>query len=291
MLFNAWSTFLCPDSCERNGCREPNLHISISLIDLAAISLISGRKATDLFREDIKIGFDPLQESEAWIGRITLELEKPCHFLDGKKCSIYPGRPVACALFPEYCFMVEHPEQILGKEIFKNFPCIQNPCPLSHRRKVTLQQLWEMSVKETFLSDFYLFGISPFVIDLKNLAGEGLEGLPISENGKVHLSHSLIEGLITRRLRDGGYLADWEVKIEKLDRADGLEDLIRMKPWTDQMAMASDGFFSNTAYQFDGHRLLPIRHFINNPCSLALNMITISNSYWFEKEERKCPTK
>jgi Fe-S-cluster containining protein len=93
MLFNAWSTFSCPDSCERNGCKEPNLHISISLIDLVAISLVSGRKATDLFKRDIKIGFDPLQESEAWIGRVTLELKKPCHFLGGKECSIYPGRP------------------------------------------------------------------------------------------------------------------------------------------------------------------------------------------------------
>ena len=118
-----------------------------------------------------------------------------------------------------------------------------------------------MSVKEAFLSDFYLFGISPFVIDLKNLAGEGLEELPISENGKDHLSHSLIEGLISQRLREGGYLSDWEVKIEKLDRADGLEDLIRMKPWTDRMAMAPDEFFSNTTYQFDGHRLLPIRFY------------------------------
>jgi hypothetical protein len=50
-----------------------------------------------------------------------------------------------------------------------------------------------------------------------------------------------------------------EAKIEKLDRADGLEDLIRMKPWTDQMAMTSGEYFSNTAYQFDRHRLLPIR--------------------------------
>lgn len=259
MLFNAWSTFLCPDSCERNGCKEPNLHISISLIDLVAISLVSGRKATDLFKKVIKVGFDPLQESEAWIGRVTLELEKPCHFLDGKECSIYPGRPVVCALFPEYCFIVEHPERILRKEIFKNFPCIQKPSSVSHRRKVTLQQLWEMSAKEVFLSDFYLFGISPFIIDLKNLAGEGLEGLPISENGKVHLPHYRIEVLIPQRLKEGGYLSDWEAKIEKLDRADGLEGLIRMKPWTDRRAMSSDDFFSNTAYQFDRHRLMPIR--------------------------------
>jgi hypothetical protein len=55
------------------GCKEPNLHIPISLVDVAAISLISGRKATELFRKDVKIGFDPIHENEPWIGRVTLE--------------------------------------------------------------------------------------------------------------------------------------------------------------------------------------------------------------------------
>jgi hypothetical protein len=73
ILFNEWSTFSCPDSCERMGCKEPNLHIPISLVDVAAISLISGRKATELFRKDVKIGFDPIHENEPWIGRVTLE--------------------------------------------------------------------------------------------------------------------------------------------------------------------------------------------------------------------------
>jgi len=48
MLFNQWSTFSCPDSCGRMGCREPNLHVSVSLVDLVALSLISGQRAAEL---------------------------------------------------------------------------------------------------------------------------------------------------------------------------------------------------------------------------------------------------
>lgn len=163
ILFNAWAEFSCPNSCGRMGCKHPDLHISISLIDLIAFSLVSGQKASDLFRQYLKIGFDPLYEKEPWIGRVSMELKKPCHFLEGKKCSIYPGRPIACALFPEVCFIVERSEALLKKDLFQNFPCIQNPCFVSSQRKETLQQLLEMSVKEAFLSDFYLFGLSPFL--------------------------------------------------------------------------------------------------------------------------------
>ncbi len=92
------------------GCKEPNLHISISLVDLVALSLISGQRATELFRRDVKIGFDPIHENEPWIGQVSLELKKPCRFLGGKKCSIYPGsrkpRPLAvdeCANFWPGC--------------------------------------------------------------------------------------------------------------------------------------------------------------------------------------------
>jgi hypothetical protein len=72
-LFNAGSTFSCPDSCGRIGCQEPNLHISISLVDLVAASLISGRRPTKLFREDVQIGFDPVYENGPWIDRVSLE--------------------------------------------------------------------------------------------------------------------------------------------------------------------------------------------------------------------------
>jgi hypothetical protein len=259
VLFNAWSTFSCPDSCERLGCKEPNLHIPVSLVDLVAISLMSGQRRTELFRKDVKIGFDPVRENEPWIGQVCLELKKPCHFLSGKDCSIYPGRPIACALFPEYGFIAEPPEFNLQKDIFQNFPCIQKSCSISPERRTALRQLLGMSAKEVFLSNFFLFGISPFVIDLKNIAGEGLEGIPISENGKATLPHYRLEEIISQRLRKGGYLADWEARVEKLDQTDGLKHLMNMKRWTDQMAMASGGLSLDFVYQFDKNRLLPIR--------------------------------
>ena len=80
ILFNAGSVFACPDSCGRYGCKEPNPHISIRLFDLASISNASNRKAVHVFRQDVKMGFDPLSEEEPWVGRVSMELQKPCHF-------------------------------------------------------------------------------------------------------------------------------------------------------------------------------------------------------------------
>jgi len=258
-LFNQWSTFACPDSCGRLGCKEPNLHVPISLIDLAALSLASGQRATELFRRDVKIGFDPIHEDKPWIGRLCLELKKPCPFLDGKECSLYRGRPVACALFPEYHFLAEPPERVVEKNIFQDFPCIQTPCSISPRRRKVLQQLWEIFGKEIFLSDFYLFGLSPFVIDLKNAVGEGLEGIPVSEDGKTTFPHHRIEEIISQKLSQGGYLDDWGARIGKLDSADNLEDLIKMKRSTDQIATASGSLSLGIVHQFDGKRLDPFR--------------------------------
>jgi hypothetical protein len=116
----------------------------------------------------------------------------------------------------------------------------------------------EMSIQEAFLSDFYLFGISPFVLDLKTMAGAGLDGICISEDGKAELPHHRIEDLIFRKLEEGGYLKEWEAKVEQLDRTDGLKRLTEMKGWTDQMAMTTHRITPRIAYQFDGNRFLPI---------------------------------
>lgn len=258
ILFNASSEFSCPDDCERYGCKEPELHVSISLVDLLAISATSGRKPSDVFKKDCKIGFDPIKEGEPWLGRISIELKKPCSFLGGKECSVYRGRPIACALFPEYSLMVGSREDLLKREIFRNFPCIQGPCSIPWRRRETLEKLMEMSLQEAFLSDFYLFGISPFVLDLKPMAGAGLNGIRISEDGKAELPHRCIEDLVFRILEQGGYLQEWEAKMEKLDCAEGLRQFIEMKGWTDQMAMTAHQILPAVAYQLDGNRLFPI---------------------------------
>lgn len=184
-------------------------------------------------------------------------VEEALPFPRWKDMFCLPGKANACALFPEYCFIMENQEFFLKKEIFRNFLCIQNPCFIPPQRREALQQLFRMSIKESFLSDFYLFGISPFVLDLKSLAGESLGGITISEEGRAHLPHHRIEEVVLKRLYEGGYLEDWESKIDRLDRSGGLNGLSRMKLWTDQMAMDNISF--SIAYQFDGNRLLPIR--------------------------------
>ena len=258
VLFNEGSQFSCPDSCERYGCQEPNLHVSISLVDLVGISVTIGRKIPDLYEKDCKVGFDPLQGKDPWLGRVSLELRKPCSFLDGKVCSVYSGRPIACALFPEFDFMVGNRESLIKREIFRNYPCIQSPCSISPQRKEILNHLMEMSVKEAFLSDFYLFGVSPFLIDLKNIAGEGLEGVILSDKGKAKIPHSRLEGLLLQKMKNGDYLEEWKAKIERLDRIEALNLSKEMKRVTDQMALSADRMGPRIAYQFDGNKLLPI---------------------------------
>ena len=259
MAFGGWSEFSCPDTCERHGCTEPGLHITISLVDLISISLISGRRVSDLFRTDCKLGFDPLTDLGPWIGRVNVELKKPCCFLDGRLCDVYLGRPMACALFPEAHFVLGQGEALLKKEIFQKFPCLQRPCSIPPRREEMLFHLLEMTSREVFLSDLYLFGFSPLVIDLKNLAGEGLEGVPLSQDGKMSLPHHRIESLLTQKLCSGPFWQEVETKVDQLDQTEGMEGFMRLKPLTDQMLKQGQGETCQRVYPFDGHRLQPIR--------------------------------
>lgn len=258
-LFNLESQFSCPDSCGRPGCTGADLHICVTLVDLMALSLSSGRRVSDLFREACKIGFDPLSEEDPWVGRLSLELKKPCPFLVGKYCAHYSGRPIACALFPESFFVLHGPESLRAKEFFQPFPCATSPCTIPPKRKEILLRLIHMSVRESFLSDFFLFGVSPFLIDLKNLAGEILEGLPQSEQGRVRLPHHRIGEILTTRLTEGGYLEEWEEKMADLENPQGLQAFEAMRLQTEALAALKKPEVAAIAYQFEGKRLRPIR--------------------------------
>jgi hypothetical protein len=130
---------------------------------------------------------------------------------------------------------------------------------LSPRRREIIQFLFEVLIQEVFLSDFYLFGLSPFILDLKSIAGEGLEGIHASAEEKAKIPHQQMEGLISKRLGEGGYFDEWEAKVEQLDRANGRNRLVEMKHWTDQMMATQYRTSLGIAYQFEGNRLLPIR--------------------------------
>jgi hypothetical protein len=77
--------------------------------------------------------------------------------------------------------------------------------------------------------------------------------------GKDTFPHHRFEELISQRLEKEGHLDEWEEGVRKLDQADGLMDLVKMKHVTDQIATASGGVSLSIAYQFDNDRLHPIR--------------------------------
>ena len=87
--------FSCPDLCKRFGCKDERLHVSVSIIDVVAASLVTGETVSYLFRSHFKIGASPMDENP-WIQRFALEVKKPCPFLTGKDCGIYGRRPITC---------------------------------------------------------------------------------------------------------------------------------------------------------------------------------------------------
>jgi Fe-S-cluster containining protein len=248
------SEFSCPDWCDRFGCKDERLHVSVSIIDVVAASLLTGQKASHLFRSHYKIGASPMDEN-SWIQRFVLELKKPCPFLDGKDCGIYGGRPITCALFPEAFFLFPGQENCLDKGKFDHYPCLWEPLVISQERRSHLIELIEMTRREAFLTEFYFFGFSPFSVDLRNSVTDLME-VPrdisggIGDGGRFYeIPHEAFEEILVRRLGRGGYLLEINSKVEGLNGPSGIEALYNIKEWTDSAA-ASDKDFPY-CYEFD----------------------------------------
>lgn len=253
------SEFSCPDRCNRFGCKDERLHVSVSMIDVVAASLVIGETVSDLFRSHFKIGASPMDENP-WIQRFALEVKKPCPFLTGKDCGIYGRRPITCALFPEACFLSPGQEGRLDEEKFGYYPCLRKPPMISEKRRSHLVQLMEMARREASLTEFYFFGFSPFSVDLRNTAAEVMEvSRNISGNigngdERYEVPHEAFEHILIRKLGRGGYLSDIDSKVEGLNGPRGIEALYGIKQWTDSVTTSNKDF--PYCYEFDeGERL------------------------------------
>ncbi len=262
-LSNMDSEFSCPDWCHRFGCKDERLHVSVSIVDMAAAFLLTGQMASDLFRSHYKIGGSPMDESP-WIQRFVLELKKPCPFLAGDDCGIYGGRPITCALFPEAFFLSPGGERGLDMGKFGHYPCLREPPMISEKRRSHLIALMEMARREAFLTEFYFFGFSPFRIDLRNTVMDLVEvsrdisGSTNGEGRPYKIPHEAFEQILVRRLDRGGYLSEINSKIEKLNSPGGIEALYEIKERTDPIAASETEF--PYCYEFDeGNRLRLIR--------------------------------
>ncbi len=253
-LFNRDSAFSCPDWCNRFGCKDERLHIIVSIVDVVAASLLTGERASHLFFSHFKIGASPMEENP-WIQRFSLELRKPCPFLVGKDCGIYGGRPITCALFPEAFFLFPGQKGGLNKGKFGGYPCLREPLVISEKRRAHLLELMEMARREVFLTEFYLFGFSPFSVDLRNTVMDVMEvsqdisGSIGDGDSPYVVPHEAFEEILVRRLGRGGYLLEIDSKLNGLNSPRGIEELHEIKEWTDSVPAPEKEF--PYCYEFD----------------------------------------
>lgn len=158
------AAFQCPPACRQPGCRSPFLQIPLSLPELWAAARFLELPLWEVFSRYVFPG--PFVDGrEDWLRRLVLRLHKPCPFLKEGRCAIYPVRPLACILFPEYQLLTGEAESWRNQEEFRDFPCLRDPPVLPPGRGRILRQLHHLYVRDLFLTDLYLWGHSPCYLD------------------------------------------------------------------------------------------------------------------------------
>jgi Fe-S-cluster containining protein len=123
------------------------------------------------YQRHYSLGLIPTEQND-WIRIVSPRLHKPCPFLKKNLYTIYPVRPLACILFPEYLVSEGRFEAEAEKAPFRDFLCLKRPIPLSPERAAIMQRLKTMWEPEVLISSYYLFNASPCYIDFSNLTKE-----------------------------------------------------------------------------------------------------------------------
>ena len=165
------SDFHCDPACTRPGCKNQDLQIPVTIIDILGAALHRDKSVSATYPDNYSLGLLS-NEREDWIRTVTLRLNKPCPFLENDQCSIYPVRPLPCILFPEYLVNEGRFEDNAGQVYFKDYLCFQQRIPLSPDRAYVMTQLKKMWKWESLISSFYLFNHGRCHIDFSNLIQE-----------------------------------------------------------------------------------------------------------------------
>ena len=168
------SDFHCDPACTRPGCKNQNLQVPVSIVDLVGAAMHQDVPVSAHYQRNYSLGLFA-DEWNDWIRRVSLRLKKPCPFLENDLCSIYPVRPLACILFPEYLVHEGRFEVEARQEHFRDFLCLQSPIPLSPKRAEIMAKLKKMWEGERRISSFYLYKHSHCSIDFSNLTNELLQ--------------------------------------------------------------------------------------------------------------------
>jgi Fe-S-cluster containining protein len=213
------SLFRCDDACPRYGCRG-ELLVTVTLLELKAQARHLGRPVLEVF--DQFCCTVPFVEHGLDSVRVRFVLRKPCLFLDDAGyCAIYPLRPAACALFPEFLSLNgDGWDYVTGSDL-SHYPCIEHFAEVPEARKDVLATLMSMHRKEVYAGEIYLFGHAGFSFDLREEVSRVHEGRP----GEP-VPFSVQSDVLCATLSAGGWSDRMRKKIEALDTPEGLETFL-----------------------------------------------------------------
>jgi Fe-S-cluster containining protein len=170
-LATSKSDFDCDPACTRPGCKNQDLQIPVSLIDLLGAAGYRETSVGEIYSGNYSLGLLS-NERQDWIRTVAPRLLKPCPFLEHDRCSIYPVRPLPCMLFPEYLANEGRFEAHAREDHFKDYLCFRRPLPLSPERAQVMTHLKKLWKRESLVSSFYLFGHGGCHLDFSNLVPE-----------------------------------------------------------------------------------------------------------------------
>jgi Fe-S-cluster containining protein len=216
------SDFQCDPACARPGCKNQDLQVPVSLVDLLGAALHLGEPVSALNLRHYVLGVFS-NDRDDWIRQVSLKLKKPCPFLDQDLCGIYPVRPLPCMLFPEYLVSRGTLAATAAKPQFRDYLCLRRPLHLFPARAKVVAKLRDMWERELLISGFYLFNHAPCHLDFSNLAREleaGREQQP--------LPNQAMDTFFQERLAGFQPFQGVAEKIQHLDTQEGLAQFLQL---------------------------------------------------------------
>lgn len=165
------SDFHCDPDCTRPGCKDPDLQVPVSLVDILAEARHRGESVAAAFRRHYVLGLF-YNDTDYCLRTVSLKIRKPCPFLEGDLCSLYPVRPLPCILFPENLACRGTFEEQAQNEQFRDYLCMRRPLTISPERARVLATLGKMLERESLVTSFYLFGHGHCHLDFTELIAE-----------------------------------------------------------------------------------------------------------------------
>jgi len=200
------------------------MQIPATIFDVLGAAAYRKRSPLDVFAECYRLGLLPVEGQEL-IVRAALKIRKPCPYLEAEKCSVYPVRPLACVLFPEQLVVTGALQDLSSQPHFKDYLCLHQGFEVSTQRLQVAKRLNGKLQRELLVSDWYLFGCSPFFLDLRNLQTHVLDKHACSQiefGGNLddgeHSSIPLIDGLFREAFAGFHPFDQIEAKMARLAR-------------------------------------------------------------------------